>query len=149
MNPTNNPIELAEFHEIKLQRTPSPSPAATPLPDREESPPASSEPELSNEGLKAQKKRKMRSEVVRDFIIGYADGTTVPFALTAGLSSVASRKTIVAAGLLELVGGSISMAGSAFLAVSQEREEFVAEEAREAERIRTEPDEASLNVAEL
>jgi len=155
MNSTNspNPVELTEFHEVDLSLPPRPrssSHATTQLPDSEESSrQASSESVSSNKLLMAQKKRKIRSEVIRDFIIGYADGMTVPFALTAGLSSVASRKTIVAAGLLELVGGSISMAGSAFLAASQEREEFVAEEARETQRIFGEPDEAALDVAEL
>jgi hypothetical protein len=31
--------------------------------------------------------KKMRDEVIRDLILGAADGLTVPFALTAGLSS--------------------------------------------------------------
>jgi vacuolar iron transporter family protein len=38
------------------------------------------------------------SEVVRDIVIGMSDGLTVPFALAAGLSSVANSTTIVITG---------------------------------------------------
>lgn len=38
--------------------------------------------------VEAQKKEQSdNSDVIRDAIIGFADGLTVPFALTAGLSS--------------------------------------------------------------
>ncbi|TVY73417.1 Vacuolar iron transporter [Lachnellula suecica] len=154
MSSTNIPQNPFEMHEIEL--TPMQSLAASSLRDGEssgqptESPPSSiSAPERSNEVVKQQKARQLRSDVVRDFIIGFADGMTVPFALTAGLSVVATRKTLIAAGLLELIGGAISMGGSAFLAAIQERDEFLAEEQREAERIRTEPEEACEDVAEL
>ena len=36
-----------------------------------------------------KEKHSGHGEVVRDVIIGFADGLTVPFALTAGLSSYA------------------------------------------------------------
>ena len=42
-------------------------------------------------------------------IIGLSDGLTVPFALTAGLSSIGSARLVVTAGLAELLAGSISM----------------------------------------
>ncbi len=43
------------------------------------------------------------SETVRDAVIGMADGLTVPFALTAGLSAaVSSTHVIVTAGLAEI-----------------------------------------------
>lgn len=46
---------------------------------------------------------------VHDFILGFADGLTVPFALTAGLSSLGNPKYVILAGLAELFSGSISM----------------------------------------
>lgn len=50
------------------------------------------------------------ADVVRDVIIGMSDGLTVPFALTAGLSALQSSRLVVAAGLAEIIAGSISMA---------------------------------------
>lgn len=48
-------------------------------------------------------------DIVRDAIIGLADGLTVPFALTAGLASLNNSKLVVVAGLAELFSGAISM----------------------------------------
>ena len=57
------------------------------------------------------------SAVVRDIIIGMADGLTVPFALAAGLSgAVQSTGIIVTAGLAEIAAGSISMGRGGYLA---------------------------------
>lgn len=42
-------------------------------------------------------------------IIGLSDGLTVPFALTAGLSSLGSSSLVVTGGLAELCAGAISM----------------------------------------
>ena len=49
------------------------------------------------------------SQYLHDFILGFADGLTVPFALTAGLSSLGNPKFIIIAGLAELFSGAISM----------------------------------------
>ena len=47
------------------------------------------------------------SEVVRDVVIGMADGLTVPFALAAGLTgAIAQTGIIVTAGLAEIAAGS-------------------------------------------
>ncbi|KAJ9091414.1 hypothetical protein QFC19_009124 [Naganishia cerealis] len=48
-------------------------------------------------------------DIVRDIIIGLSDGLTVPFALTAGLSSLGSSKLVYMGGLAEIVGGAFSM----------------------------------------
>ena len=49
------------------------------------------------------------SEVVRDVVIGMADGLTVPFALAAGLSgAIASTGIVVTAGLAEIAAAAIS-----------------------------------------
>ena len=50
------------------------------------------------------------SDLVRDIVIGMADGLTVPFALAAGLSgAVDSPHIILVAGIAEIAAGSIAM----------------------------------------
>ena len=57
------------------------------------------------------------SLVVRDVIIGMADGLTVPFALAAGLTGAVDASTvIVVAGLAEIAAGSIAMGLGGYLA---------------------------------
>jgi hypothetical protein len=41
-------------------------------------------------------------DIIRDVIIGYADGLTVPFALTAGLSSLGSARLVIIGGMFTL-----------------------------------------------
>lgn len=48
------------------------------------------------------------SRFLADFTLGFADGLTVPFALTAGLSSLGETKTVLYAGMAEICAGSIS-----------------------------------------
>ena len=51
-----------------------------------------------------------RSRVTLTYsIIGLSDGLMVPFALTAGLSSLGTSKLVYQGGLAELVAGAISM----------------------------------------
>jgi len=47
--------------------------------------------------------------MISDAIIGLADGMTVPFALTAGLSSLGSTRIVQMGGVAELIAGMISM----------------------------------------
>ncbi|KAH9822345.1 VIT family-domain-containing protein [Melampsora americana] len=63
-------------------------------------------------------------DVLRDIIIGLSDGLTVPFGLTAGLSSLGSSKLVVVAGLAELISGAISMGIGGYLASEAERDQF-------------------------
>lgn len=65
------------------------------------------------------------SDTIRDIIIGFADGLTVPFALTAGLSSLGSTKLVVIGGLAELFSGCISMGLGAYLAAATEAESYI------------------------
>ncbi|KAI8233755.1 Vacuolar iron transporter cccA [Colletotrichum sp. SAR 10_99] len=51
-----------------------------------------------------------------DFTLGFSDGLTVPFALTAGLSSLGRSETVIYAGLAELCAGCISMGIGGYLA---------------------------------
>lgn len=70
-------------------------------------------------------------DLIRDITIGFADGLTVPFALTAGLSSLGSTKLVVIGGLAELFSGMISMGLGAYLAAATERQHWEAEYERE------------------
>lgn len=95
-------------------------------------------------------KNSNHSEVLRDIILGAADGLTVPFALTAGLSSyvllsllcitsnrcrLGSSKLVVIGGLAELFSGAISMGLGAYLACVADSDHYEAEEARERREI--------------
>jgi VIT1/CCC1 family predicted Fe2+/Mn2+ transporter len=55
-----------------------------------------------------------------DFTLGFADGLTVPFALTAGLSSLGQTSTVIYAGMAEICAGSISMGIGGYLAARGE-----------------------------
>jgi VIT1/CCC1 family predicted Fe2+/Mn2+ transporter len=71
-------------------------------------------------------------EVVRDVVIGMADGLTVPFALAAGLSgAVATTNIIVTAGFAEIVAGSIAMGLGGYLAGRSDVEHYDNEYERE------------------
>lgn len=78
-------------------------------------------------------------EFVRDAIIGFADGLTVPFALTAGLSSLGSSKLVIIGGLAELFAGAISMGLGAYLAAVTEKKHYEVEEQRERREVKDSP----------
>lgn len=86
---------------------------------------------LPTHSQKHTEKHPGHSEFISDSIIGFADGLTVPFALTAGLSSVGSLNLVILGGLAELVAGSISMGLGAFLAATTEDKHYQVEHARE------------------
>ncbi len=72
------------------------------------------------------------SEVLRDFVIGMADGLTVPFALVAGLSGVFDESgIIVVAGVAEIAAGTIAMGLGGYLAAKTQREHYESELERE------------------
>jgi VIT1/CCC1 family predicted Fe2+/Mn2+ transporter len=71
-------------------------------------------------------------EIVRDVVIGMADGLTVPFALAAGLSgAITDTSLIVTAGLAEVVAGSIAMGLGGYMAGKSDVEHYDSEYARE------------------
>lgn len=87
-----------------------------------------------------EEKHFMASEVVRDVIIGMADGLTVPFALAAGLSgTLSSTALVVVAGLAEIAAGSIAMGLGGYLAARTEREHYLSELEREKREIKELP----------
>lgn len=72
------------------------------------------------------------SEMLRDFVIGMADGLTVPFALVAGLSGVFDKSNIIViAGVAEIAAGTIAMGLGGYLAARTQREHYEAELTRE------------------
>ena len=90
------------------------------------------------------------SEMVRDIVIGMADGLTVPFALAAGLTgAVASTGIIVTAGLAEIAAGSIAMGLGGYLAARNDAEHYAAERAREQLEVSERPAQETAEVMEV
>ena len=88
--------------------------------------------------------------VVRDIVIGMADGLTVPFALAAGLSAaVDSSAIIVTAGLAEVAAGSIAMGLGGYLAGKTDIEHYDSELKREAHEIKHLREHEILEVQEI
>ena len=91
------------------------------------------------------------SELVRDIVIGMADGLTVPFALAAGLSGTGTYTTsiVVTAGLAEIAAGSIAMGLGGYLAAKSDAEHYVSEKHREETEILNLPHVEREEVAEV
>ena len=88
--------------------------------------------------------------VVRDAVLGMADGLTVPFALAAGLSgAMASTGIIVTAGMAEIVAGAISMGLGGYLAARTEREHYDMERRREWQETIDVPEREAEEVASV
>jgi VIT1/CCC1 family predicted Fe2+/Mn2+ transporter len=88
--------------------------------------------------------------VVRDAVIGMADGLTVPFALSAGLTgAVDSTWIIVVAGLAEIAAGSIAMGLGGYLAARSDVEHYATERARELREVREIPADEEAEVMEV
>ncbi|XBW36402.1 hypothetical protein QEN19_001982 [Hanseniaspora menglaensis] len=65
--------------------------------------------------------------VMSDLIIGLSDGLTVPFALTAGLSSLGDSKLVLLGGFAELISGTISMGLGGYLGAKSEEDYYHSE----------------------
>lgn len=78
--------------------------------------------------------------LLSDLIIGLSDGLTVPFALTAGLSSLGDAKVVITGGMAELVSGAISMGLGGYLAATGELEYYYAQLEKERVTFRENPD---------
>jgi vacuolar iron transporter family protein len=74
--------------------------------------------------------------LVRDVVIGMADGLTVPFALAAGLTGATNMtRLIVLAGLAEIAAGSIAMGLGGYLAAKGDAQHYESERSREQREI--------------
>ena len=90
------------------------------------------------------------SDLVRDIVIGMADGLTVPFALAAGLSgAVDSNHIIITAGIAEIAAGSIAMGLGGYLSGRTEMEHYKSEETREYYEVEHFPDKERAEVKEI
>jgi VIT1/CCC1 family predicted Fe2+/Mn2+ transporter len=90
------------------------------------------------------------SDVVRDTVIGMADGLTVPFALAAGLSGAIDQTAIiVTAGLAEIAAGSIAMGLGGYMAAKSDAEHYAKEREREKREVAEIPHEEMREVAEV
>lgn len=90
------------------------------------------------------------SEVVRDVVIGMADGLTVPFALAAGLTgAAATTRIIVTAGIAEIAAGAIAMGLGGYLAAKSDAEHYAKEREREKREVAEIPHEEMREVAEV
>jgi vacuolar iron transporter family protein len=88
--------------------------------------------------------------LVRDLVIGMADGLTVPFALAAGLASaVDSTRIIVIAGLAEIAAGSIAMGMGGYLAAKGDAEHYARERIREEREVREKPAAEAAEVGDV
>jgi len=88
--------------------------------------------------------------VVRDAVIGMADGLTVPFALAAGLTgAVDTTWIIVVAGLAEIAAGAIAMGLGGYLAARSDAEHYASERAREQVEIREIPADEAAEVLQV
>jgi hypothetical protein len=96
-----------------------------------------------------QEQHSSSSAIISDVIIGFADGLTVPFALTAELSSVGSLNLGIIGGLAELFAGAVSMGLDAFLAVVTEDKHYRVEEAREWRQVALNPQAEEADIYEL
>ncbi len=86
-------------------------------------------------------KHFLASALVRDIVIGMADGLTVPFALAAGLSgAVSSTAIIITAGLAEVAAGGLAMGLGGYLAARTDLEHYHSELQREKLEIRQVPE---------
>ena len=85
--------------------------------------------------------------VIRDMVIGLADGLTVPFALAAGLSgALQSTRLVVLAGLAEIAAGSIAMGLGGYLAARGEAEHYASEKLREQREVVTMPEDEAEEI---
>ena len=90
------------------------------------------------------------SALVRDVVIGMADGLTVPFALAAGLSgAVSSTAIIITAGLAEVAAGGIAMGLGGYLAAQTDLEHYHSELQREKMEIKQVPETERAEVRQI
>ncbi|OAK93756.1 DUF125-domain-containing protein [Phaeosphaeriaceae sp. SRC1lsM3a] len=108
-----------------------------------------STPQVESKTLNHTERHKDHSDVLRDAIIGFADGLTVPFALTAGLTAAGSSHIVIIGGTAELFAGAISMGLGAWLAAKTEAKHYEVEERRERREVRETPEAEEDEIYEI
>ena len=96
-------------------------------------------------------KHFLASALVRDIVIGMADGLTVPFALAAGLAGAVSSTAIIiiTAGLAEVAAGALAMALGGYLAARTDLEHYRSELQREKSEIKEVPETERAEVRQI
>ncbi|KAK9358858.1 VIT family-domain-containing protein [Lipomyces starkeyi] len=89
------------------------------------------------------------ARVVSDAIIGLSDGMTVPFALTAGLSTLEDTKVVVFGGLAELIAGAISMGLGGYLGAKSEEQSYQAKLKEAREQILAQPSSTAAMISDI
>ena len=96
-------------------------------------------PEASDLHSVMAERHTKNSRYLHDFVLGFADGLTVPFAITTGFSSLGSQKLVIIGGLAELLSGAISMGLGAYLAAMTDRQHYQNELRREQDEVEKTP----------
>jgi VIT1/CCC1 family predicted Fe2+/Mn2+ transporter len=97
-----------------------------------------------------EEKHFTSSDLIKDIVIGMADGLTVPFALAAGLSgAVESNGIIITAGIAEIVAGSIAMGLGGYLAGRTDVEHYDSELRREYAEVESVPEREKQEVRDV
>lgn len=92
----------------------------------------------------------IQSEIVRDVVLGAADGLTVPFALAAGLAgAISATHIVVVAGLAEIAAGSIAMGLGGYLAAKSEIDHYRSEYRREEMEVKVFPDKERAEIRHI
>ncbi|KAK0612075.1 Ccc1 family [Immersiella caudata] len=78
--------------------------------------------------------------LLRDITLGFSDGLTVPFALTASLSISGSTKIVIMGGLAELFSGMISMGLGAYNVAITEKGHWEVEHQQTVKNVREDPE---------
>ncbi len=90
------------------------------------------------------------SDFLQDVAIGMADGLTVPFALSAGLSgAISSTKIIITAGVAEIIAGSIAMGLGGYIAGKTAYDHYFSEKKREHDEVENVPEKEREEVMEI
>ncbi len=97
-----------------------------------------------------EEKHFTSSDLIKDIVIGMADGLTVPFALAAGLSgAVNSNGIIITAGVAEVVAGAIAMGLGGYLAGRTDVEHYDSELEREYAEVEKVPEKEKQEVRDV
>lgn len=78
--------------------------------------------------------QELDPRIISDLIIGLSDGLTVPFALTAGLSSLGDSHVVITGGFAELISGAISMGLGGYLGAKSEVDYYKSEVSKEKKK---------------
>ncbi|KAH8697074.1 putative vacuolar iron transporter Ccc1 [Talaromyces proteolyticus] len=101
------------------------------------------------EGSRSEKKNFVDARVISDAIIGLSDGLTVPFALTAGLSTLQDTKVVVFGGLAELIAGAISMGLGGYLGAKSEEESYHATLKKTCQQTATNQQDTAIIISDI